>query len=283
MYNIVKKSQGVIMKKTVEEFFKKEKIEYYSVLDYSFCRENRKYLLEREKLEAKSVIMFLVPYYTGETENLSRYAASYDYHIFIGDITGRLCRELSEKHPEYKFIGYGDHSPIDERYAALSAGLGIAGDNGLLINEKYGTYVFIVDVISDVPPEKLGAKAPLEVKRCIGCGACRLACPTGILAGEGNDCLSAITQRKGELLPEEIKLMREYNTVWGCDECQSCCPYNKNPEMTPISFFYKNNIKSLDRKTLDSMDESEFKKRAFAWRGRKTVERNIDAVYGKGF
>ncbi len=282
MYNIGNKSKGAVMKKTVKEFFAKEKIEYYSVLDYSFCRENKKYLLERENLEAKSVILFLVPYYTGESENLSRYATSYDYHIFIKDITCRLCRTLGEKFPEYKFIGYGDHSPIDERSAALLAGLGILGDNGLLINEKYGSYVFIVDVISDAPPEILGAKAPSEIKKCIGCGACRRACPTGILSGCGDDCLSAITQRKGELSDSEIELMKKYNTVWGCDECQSSCPYNKNPEMTPIPFFYENNIKKLDRKTLDEMDENEFSKRAFAWRGRKTVERNIDAVYGKG-
>ena len=123
----------------ITEFFEKENIEYYAALDYLETKEINPRLRERGNVDAKSIIVFLLPYYTGETVNLSRYAASLDYHIIIKDITSRLCDLIKEIYPESTAIGFGDHSPIDERGAALSLGLGILGENGLLINEKYGT------------------------------------------------------------------------------------------------------------------------------------------------
>jgi epoxyqueuosine reductase QueG len=263
----------------LKKFFDSEKIEYFSVLDYRDCIEISAPIMEREDFTPKSVILFLMPYYTGETENISRYAASLDYHIAIRQVGERLRTYLLSKFPDAKMRIFGDHSPIAERHAALISGLGIAGDSGLLINEKYGTYIFIGDMITDISPELLGKNNLVEITACSHCGACKKACPTGILRGEGNDCLSAITQRKGELSEEEIFLMKKYNTVWGCDLCQTACPHNKNPEMTPIEFFYRDRIDSLDREALDGMSKEEFSRRAFAWRGRKTVERNLNLLY----
>ena len=102
-----------------------------------------------------------------------------------------------------------------------------------------------------------------------------------ILTGEGSDCLSAITQRKGELTDDEKSLMRKYNTAWGCDLCQSVCPYNREPKITPIAFFHRERISELTRDILDNMDKASFQRRAFAWRGRKTVERNLDILAEK--
>ena len=186
-------------------------------------------------------------------------------------------KELLLKAIEAREMAYAPYSN-HKVGAALVAGLGIVGDNGLIINEKYGSYVFIGDVVTDIPPEELGAIPPREVGHCHHCGACLRACPTGILRGEGADCLSAITQRKGELTDEEITLMRKYNTAWGCDLCQSACPYNRNPLITPIQFFHRERIAYLTRDILDAMDKSAFMRRAFAWRGRKTVERNLDVL-----
>lgn len=257
-------------------FFDGEKIEYRGVLAYSNCHEYRADIMARESFTPRSVIIFLLPYYGGETDNLSLYAAARDYHIIIKEVTGRLCALLSEEYPGSHSKGYGDHSPLDERGAALSAGLGILGENGLIINEKYGSYVFIADVITDIPPEILGAASKKEIRRCPGCGACRRACPTGILRGEGETCLSAITQKKGELTDDEVALMKKYNTVWGCDICQTACPYNRRPAITPIEFFLCDRVERLDTETLATMDKEEFSSRAFAWRGRRTVERNLE-------
>ena len=237
--------------------------------------------MERESFMPKSVIIYLLPYYAGDSENLSIYASSLDYHLAIREINQGLEELLKESFANSSVKGYGDHSPIDERHAALVGGLGIQGDNGLIINEKYGSFVFVGDVVTDIDPELLGAKEPQPYRRCEGCGACKRACPTGILRGEGGDCLSAITQRKGELSESEIALMRKYNTLWGCDLCQTSCPHNKNPIKTPVEFFYRERIPRLTREILDSMSETDFEKRAFAWRKRKTIERNIDILCEK--
>ena len=263
------------MDKRVSDFFESEKIEYFAALDYAHIREINAGLRERKNIDAKSVIIFLIPYYVGGSKNLSEYSAAKDYHQIIKEKTDKLIAKLKEIYPRGNFVGFGDHSPIDERGAALSAGLGILGDSGLLINEKYGTYVFLADVICDVLPEEIGAVPPTPVLKCEGCGACAKACPTGILRAEGSDCLSAITQRKGELTDSEIALMKKYNTVWGCDVCQSVCPHNREPDVTPIDFFHEERIPHLTSEILASMDDETFEKRAFAWRKRKTIERNL--------
>ena len=232
-------------------------------------------LLSRENFAARSILVFLVPYYATETVNLSRYSAARDYHIAIREITDRLIGGIKRHFPNANAKGYGDHSPIAERAAALRAGLGILGDNGLIIHEKFGSYVFIGDVITDLAPEELCAKPPVEIKYCEHCGKCKKACPTGVLRGEGEDCLSAITQKKGSLTDSEVALMKKYNTVWGCDICQSVCPHNAHPHVTPINFFKEDLIPHLTLEILENMGDEVFSERAFAWRGRKTVERNL--------
>ena len=269
------------MKDVLKSYFDLRKIEYYAVLPYSACREINPGIMEREGFKPESVIVYLLPYYTGETVNISRYAASLDYHLALRECADGLITALSERFPTAHFKGYGDHSPISEVSAALVAGLGAIGDNGLILNEKYGSYVFIGDIVTDISPELLGAITPCEVVGCHHCGACKRSCPTGILRGEGADCLSAITQRKGELTADEINMMRKFNTAWGCDLCQSVCPYNRTPVKTPIEFFYQERMDELTREKLDAMDKAEFNRRAFAWRGRKTVERNLDILENK--
>lgn len=269
------------MKEKITALFRSMNIEYFSVLDYSDCIETSHNIIAREAFTPRSVIIYLLPYYTGECVNISRYAASLDYHLAIREVNSRISELLASEFPDSKMRGYGDHSPIDERHAALAAGLGISGDSGLLLNEKYGSYVFIGDMITDIEPTLLGANLPVNTERCEGCGLCKAACPTGVLRGAGCDCLSFITQKKGELTEEERALMREYNTAWGCDECQSSCPHNSEPTKTPIEFFYRERICELTRDMLDGMDKSAFEKRAFAWRGRKTVERNLEILETK--
>ncbi len=259
----------------IAKMMQDENITLYTVLSYTDVRETLPRLRKALNFTPKTVILFLLPYNTGGTVNLSRYAAAKDYHLCIHSIGERLICRLSKMFPDAAFHACGDHSPIDERGAALIGGLGILGDNGLLITQEYGSYVFIGEILTDISPTQLGAVPPQAVRFCEHCGNCRKACPTGILRAEGTDCLSAITQRKGDLTNDEIQLMRTYHTVWGCDVCQSCCPHNLHVSPTPISFFHEERIDHLTSRRLASMDDAAFRARAFAWRGRQTIERNL--------
>ena len=268
------------MRRVLNEYFEGCKIEYYGVLPYDACREISPHIAKRAGFVPKSVIVYIIPYYTGPAENISCYAASLDYHGIIAKIGAGLSDVLRAVNPDANVASFGDHSPIDERHAASILGLGLLGDNYLLLNEKYGSYIFIGDVVTDIPAEILGADEQIIPGHCPGCGRCRAACPSGILRGESDSCLSAITQRKGILLPEEEEMMRKFNTGWGCDICQSACPFNKSPILTPIEYFYNDRISRLDRETLDAMSDEELKSRAFGWRGRAVLERNLRVLFG---
>ncbi len=263
------------MRAYLKSFFDTENIEFYSVLDYDKQKEINPSIAARVGFKPKSVILFLLPYYVSRPDNISIYASSLDYHIEIRRVTEALAEYLKARFPEASFRGFGDHSPINEVFAAASSGLGVVGDNGLLLNEKYGSYVFIADLMTDIPPEKLGETQLVPVKGCLSCGRCKAACPTGILCGKSDKCLSEITQRKGELTAEELELMVKFNTVWGCDLCQTSCPYNKSPRVTPVEFFHKERVTHLDSDYLNTVDDLTFKRRAFSWRGKSPLVRNL--------
>ena len=266
------------MKETLNIFFKNEGIEYFAALSYGDLAVTNKKIADRLDFSPRSAIVFLIPYYTGTAVNLSEYAVAKDYHIYVKEITGKLTEVLRKDYPNYSYVGFGDHSPINERAAAAAGGLGVIGDNGLLINERYGSYVFIAELLTDAPPELVGAVLPRPIMHCEGCGACRLACPSGRLSDPLSPCLSAVTQKKGDLTDDEVRLVRASSTVWGCDACQSACPHNLTPVKTPIDFFKNGLTPALTDKVLLEMSDCDFSERAYSWRGRKTVQRNLEIL-----
>ncbi len=264
------------MEKTVRVLLDREKIEYAGILPFSECRVINPGLLERSWRggEVQSVIMLSVPYRTGDfpSRNLSLYAVPRDYHLYFRQLFSHLEKELAQTFPGYTFKGYADHSPIGETYAASKAGLGVIGDKFQLINEKYGSYTFLGEILTDRVFEAYDTREPTF---CSHCGACARACPVG----EG--CLSEMTQRKGELTPETEELMRKTGTVWGCDICRTCCPMNDGAARTPIAFFYEKPTPYLTSEAVEAMSEEEFLERAYSWRGRKTILRNLFAFEKK--
>lgn len=258
----------------MRSLFRSENIEYVATLDMDDVRLTYPELLSREDFEAKSVILYLVPYYVGECKNISTYASSLDYHIFIREMNEKVIAWLLEHFPGARAKGYGDHSPIDEIDAAVKAGLGVKGKNRLLINEKYGSYVFIGEVITDVPAGLLGRVESSCGGECLSCGRCLSACPTATLVS-GAPCLSHITQKKGELTPEEVYLIKDNGTAWGCDACQRVCPHNNGAAQTPIEFFHRDRVTELTQEYLCSLSTEELRLRAFGWRGRGPLVRNL--------
>lgn len=260
------------LRRALCECFSQYGIEYWAVIDLKYLTVTKAYLLDRVGIKEGSALIFLAPYYSGECENLSRYAAARDYHIFISEVGKSVGKILEENGA--KSAAFGDHSPIDERDAAAKSGLGIIGDNGLIINEKYGSYVFIGEVVTDAPADSLGGVVPTRVEFCEHCGACAAACPRG----EIGECLSSLTQKKGELSERERSAILKYGMAWGCDICAEVCPHNKDAKITPIPFFKESLTRKLDTESLLSMSEEKFKERAYSWRGKATVLRNLEIL-----
>ncbi len=272
---------------TLRDVFLSENIEYYAPIALSRVKVQKPYLLERCSIDVGvgSALMMCVPYFTGEGENISSYACACDYHLYFEHLFDRIIPKLREMYPGYSFYGFSDRSPISEVHAAASAGLGVIGENHLFICEKYSSFVFLGEIISDMPADRYGKELYFgDAPTCIRCGACSHSCPVALNSCE---CLSALTQKKGELDAEERARIAESGVAWGCDKCQNVCPYTKRAAdcgsiFTPIDFFYEKRINRLDLDSLNAMSDEEFYARAYSWRGRETVARNLKILGGEG-
>lgn len=250
----------------------------WGICGYDEIRDNLIECRAKSRLpqNARSVIVVCFPYLLPEesykNSNLSKYAVVTDYHSVALGRLNKACETLRDIFPDEEFCAFSDNSPIPEVRAACLAGLGVRGMNSLLITEKYGSYVFIGEIVTTLGFETKNA----ELRDCAGCGRCLEACPAKALGKNGVDsekCLSAITQKKGSLSEAEEKLMLECGCVWGCDICQDICPMNRNAAFTQIEEFLRSPIPVLTAQT-------DIDGRAYEWRGRKVIDRNL-AVFGK--
>ncbi len=225
-----------------------------------------------------SAIIFIIPY-RSQTEiandGFSEYARVYDYHTFSKLLYERILDKLSE-YSGHKFYGFCDHSPINEKLAAAKCGLGVIGKNSLFIDKIYGSYVFIGSILTDAKSDKLAQ----EIEFCDNCGKCIDACPNSAIMEKGIDrfkCLSGISQKKNKTA-EEKALLKNHKIVWGCDACQNVCPHNKSAKISPIPYFKETRIPKIDKEFVLSLSDDDFKKYAFAYKGRKLVLDNIDFI-----
>ncbi len=268
-------NQVIQRSEMMEKIFKNEGIDCFGCVPFSECIVKKAHLLpKRESFNPRGVVCYAIPYYVDGNDIISSYAKSFDYHILQKQLGERLCDAFSKKFPEYSFFAYSDISPIDEVSAAIKGGMGFLGKNGLLITEKYSSFVFIGEIITDMPFEN----KTFAAKTCEGCGKCISACP--YMSGKISMCISALTQKKGNLTEEEKKIIKKYGNAWGCDICQNVCPHTKKAIecgsiYTKISFFKENRINSASSEQINAMSDAEFSMRAFSWRGRDTIIRNL--------
>ena len=234
-----------------------------------------------------TAIMYAVPYLTApdavERRNIARFAVFPDYHRFMAQLGAGFCGALRARFPGSRFAAFCDRSPLCEADCAAAAGLGMRGRNNLLITGRYGTFVFIGEVICDLQSVDVQNNAAGLHPACEACGMCVAACPTGALdAGRLNAgaCLSALTQAK-RVTPEQRERIARGGSVWGCDICQDCCPCNDPGKLTytDIECFLSERVAWLGPETLAAMDDAEFAARAYAWRGRDVVARNAEIVH----
>ncbi len=227
-------------------------------------------------------LVFLFPYYVNEpTGTISLYARGIDYHLVAKKLLLEICSFLkTETGNDFSNNIYCDISPFNDKEIAFKAGLGFYGKNTLLINPSLGSYFFIGYILTF--GLTLENDSPLNMT-CKGCNACINSCPGNALEN-GNlnilRCASNISQKKGELSTEEQKILFESGFVWGCDCCQQVCPHNRNLGNTSLPEFLNNRLSKLSPEELFSISEKQFrekyKARAFTWRGKNTLLRNLN-------
>jgi len=271
------------MESTVKKLLLAHGITLAAPVPLSSVTITRPYLLERHGIGDGTVFMFAVPYYTTACDdcarNISCYAVAPDYHRFFAALFDEILPILREKFKENRFVGFTDHSPIAEGEAAVKAGLGVFGRNHLFLTKEHSSFVFLGEIITD-------AKIPCEAKEaavCTACGACKKACPVGL---DATRCLSAQTQKKGALTKEEQETLLENGSAWGCDLCQLACPVTVAARKagtlySTIPFFHENILSHLTAEAVRHMSDEEFAARAYSWRGRETILRNLLLLEGK--
>ena len=268
------------MKNTVQKLLAERGIGLCAPIALGDCQITRPYLLERAGISFGTAFLFAVPYYTTECDdparNISAYAVSRDYHRFFSALFDEILPLLRKQFPSNKFAGFTDHSPIAEGDAAVRARLGFFGCNHLFLTTEYSSYVFLGEIVTDAVIE-----APAgEIKVCSACGACRAACPVDLTVGE---CLSALTQKKGALTDTEQKAILSHGCAWGCDRCQEACPITQAAKQsgsiyTTIPFFKDTAIPHLTADAIRAMSEDAFAARAYSWRGRAVILRNLELL-----
>ena len=267
--------------KRIVEILKKCGAGDAACIKFSDCDIINERLVERLQFTPRSVFIATVPYYSeycDQPKTVSSYALSHDYHILLKHIAETAIGEAKTIFPNATFKFFGDHSPINEKLAAAKAGLGIIGSHSLLITKQHSSFVFLFELISDLDCEIVSH----NIEYCKKCNKCISACP-GFLQGKC-DCLSAITQKKGALTEEETAMIAQYGYAWGCDICQNVCPYTqeaiKNGTIYTNADWFNNNICSSPN--VDSVsDSNDFEKRAYSWRGKDTILRNINIINGE--
>ncbi len=208
----------------------------------------------------------------------SRASWGRDYHFILREYLDQLIEYMSSiLGDEATFKPMVDTGELIDVAVAARAGIGFVGRNGLLITKEFGSYVYLGEIITNIPFEP-------DSKVTYDCGDCRRCidgCPTQALLGNGQmnakRCLSYQTQTKNYMPEEFRKPMRR--VIYGCDICQIVCPYNQG-----IDFHLHEDMEPEHEKIrphlepLLTISNREFKEKfgemAGSWRGKKPLQRN---------
>jgi epoxyqueuosine reductase len=160
---------------------------------------------------------------------VARYARGRDYHAVMKRRLRALVAAIAERDPGARCFPSSDVAPVMEKAWAERAGIGWIGKNGCLVTERWGSWVVLGTVLVDRALEP----DPAHPDRCGSCAACLPACPTGAIPQPGvvdaRRCISFWTiERRGDV-PGELA-GRFGRWVFGCDDCQTACPWNRRPD-----------------------------------------------------
>jgi len=187
---------------------------------------------------AKSLVCLTLNYYSPEENSLaadrsriSRYAWGDDYHRIFKEKLKKLHEWVRTQIPGCQGLVYSDTGPVMEKVWANLGGIGWVGKNGCLITREYGSWVFLGEILLDV---ELEYDDPAE-NYCGSCRRCLAACPTGAIVApyvvDSRRCISYLTIELREPIPRELRQLME-NRIFGCDDCQEICPWNRFAKVT---------------------------------------------------
>ncbi len=193
---------------------------------------------------------------------VSRYATGRDYHKIIRNRLQKLADKITTITGEYDYRTFTDSAPVLEKAIARNSGLGWIGKHTNLINPTAGSWFFLGEIYTDLP---LPVDEPFVTDHCGSCTACIDVCPTQAIIEpyklDARRCISYLTIELRESIPEEFR--KELgNRIYGCDDCQLVCPWNKFTHHTPEKdFMIRNNLDSSTLIDLFNWTEEDFMKK----------------------
>lgn len=228
--------------------------------------------------DGKTIISIGFPYMYSRGYNspiyFSKYTRGIDYHIVAKKYLEKICNFIKSLGGKAEY--FVDSNALPERYIAYLCGIGFIGKNNMIINEKYGSYIFLGEIITDLYIEK---SIPIECK-CGDCSLCIKSCPTNALEREKknpNVCLSYITQKKHI---DDEWMSKLGGRLFGCDTCQNVCPFDKDADLSNLQEFkpleFMENVDCDEILNLTKKDFNEkYKLTSCGWRGKNIIQRNM--------
>lgn len=196
-----------------------------------------------------------------EKAYISRYALGRDYHKLMRNRLKQLGKKIEQQVGDYGFRPFVDSAPVLERQLAEKAGLGWRGKHSLLINKEAGSWFFLGELFVDLP---LPIDDENTFEGCGKCVACITLCPTGAIVEpyvvDARKCISYLTIEHQGAIPEQYRTLMG-NRIYGCDDCQLVCPWNRYGKITDEADFHpRTQLKNKDLLALFAWDETTFLK-----------------------
>ncbi len=214
---------------------------------------------------------------------ISRYAMGRDYHKLIRKKLKALAERIKQEVEGFEYRVFTDSAPVMEKAIAEKAGLGWIGKHSNVLNSKAGSYFFLGEIYTNIP-------LPISDKATFHCGTCTKcidACPTQAIVApfqvDARRCISYLTiEHKGEIPKEFHKAIG--NRIYGCDDCQMVCPWNKfAQDSTVTDFLPRNEFDQPDIEELMQWDEQTFLKKTegspIRRIGYESWKRNLEIAY----
>ena len=195
-------------------------------------------------------------YPAGHRTKVASYACAEDYHALIRGMLQKLLDGLRTAYPDVRGRAFVDTAPLAEKLLAVEAGLGWIGRQSLLVTPRFGSFIVLGELLLTEEADRYDE--PFSGSRCGTCRACVESCPTGaVMPGHGIDTARCISCHTIERKPDTGIDLDGW--IFGCDACQSCCPWNRRaPQHRNRAFDPVFDPLTMDAAAWQNLDEEQF-------------------------